>query len=140
VPADCEVRKQFVPINTSVCKRVSLLHGSLKCNNRCTVKGVTYYRNCFPFLVILNIEAEHCLVYFVYEAVRFLALSYGLFEAFRAQQKEGQLQYTCSSKVLTVVKPKISCIHKIAIFRKVIAQEDVTARILCEQLKKEVTV
>jgi len=29
--------------------------------------------------------------------MRFLTLSYGLFEAFRTQQNEGQMQYTCCS-------------------------------------------
>jgi hypothetical protein len=47
--------------------------------------GSHNYRNYFHFLVILNIEAEHCLVYFVQEAMRFIALSYGLFDAFRTQ-------------------------------------------------------
>jgi len=65
MPAECEVRYQFVPIKTSVRKPLSLLRGCLKCSNRCTLEGVTYYRNYFPFLVILNIEAERCLVYFL---------------------------------------------------------------------------
>lgn len=139
MPADCEVRFQFVPINTSVCKRLSLLRGCLKCNNGCTLEGITYYRNYFPFLVILNIEAEYILVYFVYEAMKFLALSYRLFEAFRTQQNEGQVQYTCSSGPYCG-KSKTSFINDNVIFRKIIAQENVMARIPCEQPKREVIV